>query len=51
MKEYKLRKVFNVFYRYLTVKMPKKNVVQICKIKLYTKYHVDWIKDEVPRES
>ena len=23
MKEYKLRKVFNVFYRYLTVKPPK----------------------------
>ena len=28
----------------------KKYDVQIYKIKLYTKNHVDWIKNEVPRE-
>ena len=28
----------------------KKNVVQIYKIKLHTKNHVDWIKNKVPRE-
>ena len=28
----------------------KKYVVQIYKIKLHTKNHVDWIKNEVPRE-
>ena len=28
----------------------KKEVVQIYKIKLNTKNHVDWIKNEVPRE-
>jgi hypothetical protein len=28
----------------------KENVVQIYKIKLHTKSHVDWIKNEVTRE-
>ena len=28
----------------------KKYVVQIYKIKLHTKNHVDWIKNEAPRE-
>ena len=28
----------------------KKYVVQIYEIKLHTKNHVDWIKNEVPRE-
>ena len=28
----------------------KKYVVQIYKIRLHTKNHVDWIKNEVPRE-
>ena len=28
----------------------KKYVVQIYKIKLHTKNHVDWIKNEVPRD-
>ena len=28
----------------------KKYVVQIYKIKLHIKNHVDWIKNEVPRE-
>ena len=30
--------------------MGKKSVVQIYKIKLHTKNHTDWIKNEVPRE-
>ena len=30
--------------------MGKKYVVQIYKIKLHTKDHVDWIKNEVARE-
>ena len=30
--------------------MGKNFVVQIYKIKLHTKNHVDWIKNEVPRE-
>ena len=32
------------------LKREKKKIVQIYKIKLHTKNHVDWIKNEVPRE-
>ena len=33
-----------------SIKTGKKYVLQIYKIKLHTKNHIDWIKNEVPRE-